>query len=146
MPLKVTRTVTVKAVVTEELKARLGAELRAALTRLDAELDHLTPRERGPSAKTRGDAPSAGEAGIAPGGSSPGGGAGGDVAEERRRRLQQKEQVLARLKELARLELGSEIVQGTVEGQVEVKTGDDWQRLFAAEIVLRDGKVVAVRE
>lgn len=116
MPLSVTRTVTVKAVVTEELKRRLRAELQSALARLDAEIGQLADCERG------------------------------DVPAERSKRLQQKEQVLARLKGLARLEPGSEIVQATVEGQVEVKPGDDWQRLFAAEIVLRDGKVVAIRE
>lgn len=114
MPLRIRRTVTVKAVVTEELRGRLGAELQAALAGLEAELRRLA-------------------------------GAGNDPAEQARRQ-QQKEQVLGRMKELARLELGSEIVQGTVEGEVEVRLGDEWPRLFSAEIVLRDGRVIALRE
>jgi len=121
MPLTIRRMVTVKAVVTEELKHRLGAELQSALARLDNELAQLEGQG----------------AGVKPG--------DGEVP-DRRRYLQQREQLLARLKELARLEPGSEIVEGTVEGQVEVRPGDEWQRLFSAEIVLRDGKVIAVRE
>jgi hypothetical protein len=65
---------------------------------------------------------------------------------ERSKRLQQREQLLARMKELAKLELGTEVVQGTVEGEIEVRTGDEWGRLSGAEIVLKDGRVVAIRE
>jgi hypothetical protein len=130
VPLTISRSVTVKAVVTEGLKQRLGLELRAALARLDAELARLEAAEREQAAESGG-ADSSGE---------------GLPSAERRRAVEQREQLLARLKELARLKLGTEIVEGTVESQVEVRPGDDWQRLMAAEIVLEDGRVVAVRE
>lgn len=131
MPVSVKRTITVKAIVTEELKRRLGAELQAALAGIDAELSRLlaSPAEAvAPEADSgRGDRP-------------------GSLPDEIAHRRGQREQVLLRLKEVARLELGSEIAHGSVEGSIEVKTGDDWPRLFAAEIVLKDGMVVAIRE
>jgi hypothetical protein len=114
MPLTIRRQVTVKAVVTEELKEQLAAELQSALARLEAEIGQLEAQD--------------------------------GVAGEIRKRRQQREQLVARMRELVRLEQGQEIVQGSVEGEVQVKAGDDWARLFAAEIVLKDGKVVAIRE
>jgi 2-keto-4-pentenoate hydratase/2-oxohepta-3-ene-1,7-dioic acid hydratase in catechol pathway len=54
--------------------------------------------------------------------------------------------VIRELKEIARLEPGTEIVRGTVQGTVEVRPGDDWLRLLSAEIVLEDGRVVEIRE
>jgi len=121
MPLRIKRTITIKAVVTEELKSQLGAELQSALAGVEADLARLDAQIR------RSEEPA-------------------DVIAERRRRQGQKEQLLSRLKDLARLELGSEITQGTLEGEAEVRLGDDWARLFAAEVVLRDGRVVALRE
>jgi acyl-CoA reductase-like NAD-dependent aldehyde dehydrogenase len=116
MPLRIRRSIAVKAVVTEELLSQLGAELQSALAAIEAEIRRLDAA-----------------------------GADRDPA-ERAKRLLQKEQALAKLRELARLEIGSEVTQGTVEGEVEVRLGDDWARLFASEIVLRDGRVVALRE
>lgn len=128
MPLRVKRTITVKAVVTDELKASLGAELQGALGQVEKELARL---EAGPRRILTAQAPAADQ---------------GEPAAELRHRRQQKEGILARLRELAKLEPGAEIVQGTVKGDVEVRLGDDWERLFRTEIVLKDGKVVALRE
>jgi len=131
VPLSVKRTITVKAIVTEELKRQLGAELQGALAGIDAELARLraSPAEA-----------------VGAGADSVGGDRPSPMHAEIARRQGQREQVLLKLKEIARLELGSEIVHGSVEGDIEVKTGDDWSRLFSAEIVLRDGMVVAIRE
>ncbi len=130
MPIAVNRSVTVKAVVTEELKRQLASDLQSALARLETELGHLDAQERRESERDdRSTAPAADA-----------------LAGERRKRQQQRDQILARMRDLARLEEGQEIVQGTVEGEVQVRPGDDWARLFSAEIVVKDGKVVAIRE
>lgn len=134
MSIAVNRPVTIKAVVTEQLKRQLAADLQSALARLESEISQLESQD-------------AGQAGERGAGRAPPDAVGLDaLAAEKRRRQQQREQVLARMRELARLEDGQEIVQGSVEGEVQVRPGDDWNRLFSAEIVLKDGKVVAIRE
>ena len=52
---------------------------------------------------------------------------------------------LERLKETAQLELGSEIVQGTLEQFVTVKVGDDLHKIMNTEILLENGKVISFR-
>jgi hypothetical protein len=56
-----------------------------------------------------------------------------------RARLRQK------MEEVKGWEIGSEIVQGVLEGWVEIKTGDSIARLLGAEIVTQNGKVVELR-
>jgi transcription elongation GreA/GreB family factor len=118
MPIAISRPVTVKAIVTPELKRQLAADLQSALARLDAEIGQL---------EAAGDRAASAAADI-------------------NKRQQQREQIVARMRELARLEEGQEIVQGTVDGIAQVRPGDEWARLLSAEIVLKDGRVVAVRE
>ena len=40
---------------------------------------------------------------------------------------------------------GAEIVQGTLERQVEAKIGDDMRELMNVEILVEDDKIVAIR-
>jgi hypothetical protein len=140
MPLRIRRTITVKAIVTEELKARLAAELQSALAQVEAESARLDALGRAAGAsgrKTPGDTAQAAGAG-APNGEPAGA--------ERAKRAAQRDHLLGRMRELAKLELGAEIVQGTLEGEADVRLGDEWARMFAAEVVLKDGRVVAIRE
>ena len=51
-----------------------------------------------------------------------------------------------KLKETSQLEIGAEIVQGTMEQMVTVSEGDDLQKLMGREILLEDGKILAIRE
>jgi hypothetical protein len=50
-----------------------------------------------------------------------------------------------KLKETAQLEIGAEIVQGTMERFITVSVGDDLHKLMGSEILLEDGKVIAFR-
>ena len=50
------------------------------------------------------------------------------------------------LKDAEKLEIGSEISQGTMEQTIVVKIGDDLSVLMGAEILLEDGKVIAFRQ
>ena len=52
---------------------------------------------------------------------------------------------LAKLKATQELELGSEIVRGQLERVVDVKVGDDLNKIMGSEILLEDGKVLAFR-
>lgn len=132
MAVFIQRPVTVKARVTEALKKRLAAEFQESLrqaeaesAQLEAQLKRLTEPAEGGSERRA---------------------AVERLEAERQKRAEQKDRLLDNLKELARLELGAEITQGTVQGLVQVKAGDDWDRVFQAEIVVEDGRVVAIRE
>lgn len=128
MSLTIRRPVTVKVRVTEAFQKAMGAQLQDTVRRLDAELAQIDAQLK----KSGGDG--ADRALVQ------------QLGAERQKRLERRAKVLEDMKELARLSPGAEIVQGTVEGPVEVRVGDDWNRLFSVEIVVEDGKVVEIRE
>ena len=112
--MRIIRPVTVKVVVTNTLKERLGYELRTALQKVDAQLERLSH-----STSVDGQA----------------------VAESTRTR----DELLRRVKAVAELEIGSQQFHSTVDSLLEVVEGDVWPDLSAGEIILLDGKVVAMR-
>ena len=67
------------------------------------------------------------------------------IEEEKQKRLEFKNQMMEQLKEVAGLEIGAEIVRGTMERSIVVKVGDDLNQLMGAEILLEDGKIIAFR-
>ena len=57
-----------------------------------------------------------------------------------------KRQLAEQQGQIAELEIGAEVVRGTLEGLVDVKEGDDLgQILSGAEIVVKDDVIVEVR-
>ncbi len=64
---------------------------------------------------------------------------------ERQKRLEFKQQMLTQQQEAEHLEIGAEIVQGTLEQIIEVKVGDDMKELMNTEILVEDGKIIAFR-
>lgn len=64
---------------------------------------------------------------------------------ERQKRLEFKQQMLSQEQEAEHLEIGAEIVQGTLEQIIEVKVGDDMKELMNTEILVEDGKIIAFR-
>ena len=60
--------------------------------------------------------------------------------------IKKNEKMQEKMKETSQLELGAEIVQGTMEQMVTVQEGDDLQKLMNREILLEDGKILAIRE
>ncbi|MHB8927056.1 MAG: YlqD family protein [Bacillota bacterium] len=133
MAVLIQRPVTVKAKVTEALKKRLAAEFQETLRQAEAELAQLEAQAKRLAEQAEGPSPER-RAALE------------RLEAERRKRLDQKNRLLDNLKELARLEPGAEITQGTVQGLIQVKAGDDWERVFQAELVVEDGRVVAIRE
>jgi hypothetical protein len=66
---------------------------------------------------------------------------------ERSRQEAARMELAARIKEAEALELQSEFSQGTVESMVELNIGDNFfTRLGRAEVILKDGIVIEIRE
>ncbi|MBE6101628.1 MAG: 16S rRNA processing protein RimM [Selenomonas ruminantium] len=65
--------------------------------------------------------------------------------EERQKRLDFIAESQQRREDAQKLVLGAEIVQGTLERQVEVHVGDDMRELMNVEVLVEDDKIVAIR-
>lgn len=125
--------VTIKAKVTEELKTRLTAETEEALKGVDLELQQIEfHAKRILAEQAKQDAQ--GLVALRQ-----------QIEAEKQKRLGFKNEMLAKLKATQELELGSEIVRGQLERVVDVKVGDDLNKIMGSEILLEDGKVLAFR-
>ncbi|MDH7602610.1 MAG: YlqD family protein [Armatimonadota bacterium] len=133
MGVTIKRAVRIKMIVTEDFKRRRCAELEQALAKLDEtskrvefEIESVKRRsELGQSEAER--------------------------LTERLRQVQRRNEraraALVRELELARsLEIGSEYDRGVVEGLVEVNVGDDFAKIASCEIVVKDDRIVEIRE
>ena len=65
--------------------------------------------------------------------------------EERQKRLDFIVESQQRREDAQKLVLGAEIVQGTLERQVEIHVGDDMRELMNVEVLVEDDKIVAIR-
>ena len=125
--------VTIKAKVTEDLKKQLAAEIQENIKKVDMELSQIEFHgKRMMAEQAKQDAQ--GLTAIRQ-----------QIEEEKQKRLDFKSQMHDRLKETAQLEIGAEIVQGTLERTVDVSVGDDLHKIMGTEILLEDGKIVAFR-
>lgn len=68
------------------------------------------------------------------------------LPKERDRLSSRKEDLVRQLKDIAKLENGHEVVRGQIQGFYELKVGDIWPEVLSCEIVVEDGRVVAIRE
>ena len=126
--------VTVKSKVTEVLKEQLVAEIKEAMTKVDMELQQIEfHAKRLMTEQVRSDVQ--GLTALRQ-----------QIDGEKQKRMELKNHLQEKLKETSQLELGAEIVQGTMEQMVTVQEGDDLQKLMNREILLEDGKVLAIRE
>ncbi|WP_018702440.1 YlqD family protein [Anaeromusa acidaminophila] len=125
--------VTIKAKVTEELKQRLTAETEEALQGVELELQQIEfHAKRLLAEQAKQDAQ--GLVALRQ-----------QIEAEKQKRLEFKNEMLAKLKATQELELGSEIVRGQLERVVDVKVGDDLNKIMGSEILLEDGKVLTFR-
>ena len=126
--------VTVKSKVTDVLKEQLVAEIKEAMVKVDMELQQIEfHAKRLMTEQVRTDVQ--GLTALRQ-----------QIDGEKQKRLELKNHLQEKLKETSQLELGAEIVQGTMEQMVTVQEGDDLQKLMNREILLEDGKVLAIRE
>ncbi|HHV71250.1 MAG TPA: 16S rRNA processing protein RimM [Clostridia bacterium] len=67
------------------------------------------------------------------------------MEEEKKKRLELKTKLLEKIEEVKKWEIGLEVIEGTMESLVEVKEGDDWDRIMKSEIIIEDGKVIEIK-
>lgn len=126
--------VAIKSKVTEGLKAKLIADLQQRLDLVEQDLQQIEfQAKRLLSEQAKIDAQGLIQLRQ-------------QIEEEKQKRLNFKADVAAKLKDAEKLELGSEISQGTMEQTIAVKVGDDLDALMGSEILLEDGKIVAFRK
>jgi hypothetical protein len=126
--------VTVKSKVTVILKEQLVAEIKETLAKIDMELQQIEfHAKRLMTEQVRSDV--LGLTALRQ-----------QIDGEKQKRLELKSHMQEKLKETSQLEIGAEIVQGTMEQMVTVKEGDDLQKLMSREILLEDGKILSIRE
>jgi hypothetical protein len=131
----VKRSVLLKAVVTERLKAEVAEELQQAAAEIAGRIEELdTAGRRYISDLQRTDLQRAMALRT-------------QVETEKRRQQEVHDQLLQRREAVGQWELGSEVVRGTIEGTVEVNEGDNLAVLLGGtEIVVEDDVVKTIRE
>lgn len=126
--------VTIKAKVTESLKAKLIADLQQRQDMVEQDLQQIEfQAKRLLSEQAKIDAQGLIQLRQ-------------QIEEEKQKRMNFKAEVAAKLKDAEKLEIGSEIAQGTMEQTITVKVGDNLDALMGSEILLEDGKIIAFRQ
>lgn len=131
MSLKIVRPITVKVIVTEQLKEKLVFDLQHALQRVEGDLQQIEYQ----SIKVHNDIDK-----VNPQRATA---IRGQLETEKQKRLDGRRELLEKLKVIAALEIGQEQVHSTVESVFEVNIGDTWQH--AVEIVLKDDRIIEIR-
>lgn len=126
--------VTIKSKVTAALKEQMTAEIKEAMSKIDMELQQIEfHAKRLMTEQVRSDVQ--GLTALRQ-----------QIDGEKQKRMELKSHMQEKLKETSLLEIGAEVVQGTMEQLVTVQVGDDLQMLMGREILLEDGKILAIRE
>lgn len=129
------RDVVLRAIVTDKLKQDLDAEFAAAVDELDRQITRLDIGARQYVTELqRSDIQQAMAVRQ-------------QIEAEKRRLQQAKDQIIQRRRQVEELEPGTEVIRGTIEGQTELRVGDNLQTaLRGVEIVLEDDQVIDIRE
>lgn len=137
MDLTLQRTVVIKVIVTEEFKKYLIAELDRAIKNLDNQLNTLEGQGKQliESLKKQGEKTQKQVSAIAQ-----------QINMDRHQEALAKEELTKKIEEAKKLKIGAEFVQGTVNGWVTIKKGDNlYKKLGATEIILKDGVIIEIK-
>lgn len=129
----VKRTITLKALVTPEFQQEMLQDLQNTLQRVELELQQIEFQGK----RLLLEAEKQGHQQVVA--------AKQQIEQEREKRLEVRGRLRQKMEEVKQWKIGSEVVQGVLEGWVEIKTGDSIGRLLGAEIVTENGKVVELR-
>ncbi len=121
-----------KAKVTETLKAKIIADLEKQIKNMELDLEQFEFQANKALRQA------ASDLSVLPA-------LRGQIEEERNKRVAAKTAAEEQLKRARNLALGSEVGHGTLERTVEIEVGTDLEALMQQEILLEDGKVIAVR-
>ena len=127
MGIVIKRPVRLRVVVTDEFKARRAGEIRMGLAKLDVVAKQLAVRIEAADGK-------------------PENALTERLRAERMRNEQTRAALKRELENVAGLHLGSEYDWGTLEGTVEVEVGDEFSKLGACEVVVKDDKIIEIRD
>ena len=133
--------VTIKAKLTEKLKAKILGDLEEGIKRAELEVQQLNIQEKRVMQENQpqdAENPTPEEIQRLQSIQA-------HFGQERQKRLQYREEAMARKEETEKLVLGAEIVQGTLERQVDVHVGDDMRELMNVEVLVEDDKIIAIR-
>lgn len=137
MPETVTikRDVILRAIVTEALKQQLDQEFTEAIEQIDRRITQLDLGARQYVTELqRTDIQQAMAVRQ-------------QIEAEKRRYRGAKDELIQRQRAVAALEIGAEVIRGTLESQAEIRVGDNLATVLrGVEIVLRDDEVVEIRE
>ena len=130
--IKIQVPVTIKAKLTEKLKARILEDLKKGISEAELEMKQINIQQER-ALKEDGDTPQK-EAAIRR-----------HFGQELQRRHHFIAESTARQENLEKLAIGAEIVQGTLQRQVELKIGDDMREIMNVEVLVEDDKIIAIR-
>jgi Tfp pilus assembly protein PilN len=133
MSIQLIRPVTIKALVTDGLKARLRADMQEAIKILDEETARLDSEVK--RAQLMGNIPSQQLMQL-----------NQVIAQEKAKRADRRAQLEEEIRAVDTLPLGSEVVQGQAQSLTTVSVGDDLEAALGVEIIVKDGKIVEIRE
>lgn len=129
------RIVMVKAIVTEAFKENLIKELERSITNLENQMSQMETQGRNylDDLKKKGLMQKAAAFKH-------------QMEEERARLVAARSDLTMKIEEAKRLQLGTEFVQGPLEGPVTVSVGDNlYKKVGGAEIIVKDGIVQEIR-
>ena len=133
--------VTIKAKLTEKLKAKIINDLEEGIKRAELEVQQIdiqVKRVMQENQPENPDAPTPDEFQRLQAIQA-------HFGQERQKRLEYRAEALARKEETEKLVIGAEIVQGTLERQMEVHIGDDMREIMNVEVLVEDDKIIAIR-
>lgn len=131
------RTVTIKVIVTEDFKKYLTAELERAIKNLDNQVANLEIQGKTliENLKKQGEKTQKQVSAIAQ-----------QINLDKQQESLAKEDLKKKIDQAKALKIGAEFVQGTINGFVKVKKGDNlYKKLGAMEIVIKDGVVQEIK-
>jgi DNA repair exonuclease SbcCD ATPase subunit len=129
------RVVMVKAIVTEAFKQNLVRELERAVANLDTQGTQMETQSKNylEDLKKKGLMQKAAAFKQ-------------QLEEEKARQAAAKSDLLMKIEEAKRLQIGSEFVQGPLEGPIHVSVGDNlYKKIGGAEIIVKDGIIQEIR-
>lgn len=129
----VMRSISVKQVVTENFKKKAALEIQEALKKVESDLESFDKQTK----KTITELTLKGHPQINQ--------IKQQVETEKGKLNSYKQQLLEQLKVISKFNLDEEVVQGTVDGPMEIQVGDNYDGLNKVEIILKDGVVVEIR-
>ncbi|MDD2212416.1 MAG: YlqD family protein [Clostridia bacterium] len=129
----INRKIKIKIRVTDAFKTQVIEELQEGINKLDAELKFLEQRAKKMITELTLKA-------------SPQVAAVREQLEYEKQKREETRMALAEQMKIAgTLENGNEVMQGEIEGPLEVKVGDKWEEIMQREIVFEEGRIIAIR-